>query len=259
MNDARALYLGGYSAVDSIDHLLKNWDISYQTWKWYHSPMRHAKAFSSVMAFQMYKECAEGVIDPEWKLNKPMSAKDFRENLSEQMCEYKPHHLVYPGDANFRATTNRSHTRRGKKPVSQQAVSGKVTYEEFMDVKYPQLRSDPRRFCNDDLNDLRAHINSMEFREKNPRMCCVCGKVRSHYYCVICKKYMCFREGNSQTTISCVIDYHNETMFGLCKDDHVLVGKRLSDWKYPNRSEKAANRDHIDDIRKKMYEMKHLE
>ena len=30
MNDARSLYLGGYCTVDTIDHLLKNWDINYQ-------------------------------------------------------------------------------------------------------------------------------------------------------------------------------------------------------------------------------------
>jgi hypothetical protein len=247
MNDARDLYLGGYCAVDGIDHLLKNWDIKYCTWKWYHSPMRHAKAFASVMAYQMYRECAEGNLNTEWKLNKPMTAKDFRENLAEQMCEYRPYHLKYPGDANFRATTNRNMRKRGTK--SDQPAIGKVTLDDFIDTKFPKLRSDPQRFCNDDLSDLREHINKMKFVGHQPRTCVVCGKQRCHWYCTICNKYMCFRTGPKQTDISCVVDYHNECMFGLCKDDIGVVGKRLMDWKYPSNTQKTANRHHIESLR----------
>ena len=35
---------------------------------------------------------------------------------------------------------------------------------------------------NDDLADLRAHINSMAFVGHNPWLCVVCGKKRCHWF-----------------------------------------------------------------------------
>lgn len=213
--------------------------------------MRHAKAFAGVMAYQMYRECAEGNINPEWKLNEPMNAKDFREVLGQQMCDYRSYHLKYPGDANFRTTTHRNQRQRGKK-VDDSSHVGRVSYDDFFNTKFPQLRSVKERFCNDDLTDLRAHINSMTFVGHNPRLCVVCGKKRCHWFCNLCQKYMCFRSGTQQTSISCVIDYHNECMFGLCRDDHDLVGRTLKKWQYPTKQEKKSNSDHIENLRDRL-------
>ena len=62
---------------------------------------------------------------------------------------------------------------------------------------------------------------------------------------------MCFRTGPKQTDISCVVDYHNKYMFGLCKSDIDIgvVGKQLMDWKYPSNTQKTANRHHIESLR----------
>ena len=50
MNDARTLYLGTYSRIDSIDHLVKNANLFYQSWKYWHAPMLHGKALAVVVA-----------------------------------------------------------------------------------------------------------------------------------------------------------------------------------------------------------------
>jgi hypothetical protein len=52
--------------------------------------MIHGKAFTVVVAYDMYLECTEGDLEPAWKVEKPMDSWLFREKLSEQMLQYKP-------------------------------------------------------------------------------------------------------------------------------------------------------------------------
>jgi hypothetical protein len=73
MNDARKLYLATYRAIDTIDHLIKNCSMKYQSWKYWHSAMLLAKPMAIVIAFDMYKEAAKGNLDPAWKVKKPVS------------------------------------------------------------------------------------------------------------------------------------------------------------------------------------------
>ena len=54
MNEPRDTYLKTYSAVDKIDQTLLNYDINYRCWKWWHAPMRHAKAIAMSMAYNIY-------------------------------------------------------------------------------------------------------------------------------------------------------------------------------------------------------------
>ena len=97
MNQARQLYLGSYSAIDKIDQMVKNWFLYYITWRWWHAPVRHGKAIAMCMAYQMYKECAGGNLDPEFKVDVPMTAKEFRQQLATQMCQYRSSDNNYPG------------------------------------------------------------------------------------------------------------------------------------------------------------------
>ena len=99
MNEGRELYLGSYGPIDKLDQALKLWFLFYITWKWWHSPFLHGKAIGMCMAFQMYSECARGDLDPDWKLDKPMTAKQFRQELSTQMCKYKSSDDRYPGQS----------------------------------------------------------------------------------------------------------------------------------------------------------------
>ena len=66
----RVLYLLTYSCIDSIDYLIKNARFFYRSLKYWHSPANHAKALVIVAAYNMYLECAEGVLDPKWELEK---------------------------------------------------------------------------------------------------------------------------------------------------------------------------------------------
>ena len=56
MNAGRVLYLGTYSRIDSIDHLIKNCRLKYRIWKYWHSPMLHAMGLAIVIAYDMYLE-----------------------------------------------------------------------------------------------------------------------------------------------------------------------------------------------------------
>ena len=60
MNLARDLYLGTYSRIDIIDHLINNCRLKYRSWKYWHSPMLHGMGLAIVTAYDMYLECAEG-------------------------------------------------------------------------------------------------------------------------------------------------------------------------------------------------------
>ncbi len=71
MNPARELYLGTYSRIDSIDHLMKNCRLKYQSWKYWHSPMLHATALAIVIAYDMYLEVAEGKLDNDLRVEYP--------------------------------------------------------------------------------------------------------------------------------------------------------------------------------------------
>ncbi len=108
MNDARELYLGTYSRIDSIDHLIKNANMFYRSWKYWHSPMLHGKSLAVVVAYDLYLEVAEGKLDSAWEIDEPVDFWTFREKLSIQMLEYSPTHHRYPGDAGMRASTQQS-------------------------------------------------------------------------------------------------------------------------------------------------------
>ena len=82
-NLTRLLYLKSYSRIDSIDHLIKNCKMRYNSWKYWHSPANHGKALAVTVAYDMYRECAEGVINPEWKLEDPVDFHTFRDFLSK--------------------------------------------------------------------------------------------------------------------------------------------------------------------------------
>ena len=84
MNEARDTYLKMYSAVDKINQTLLNYNINYRLWKWWHAPMRHAKAIALSMAYNLYVQCSEGGVDPEWKV-KAVTSTQFKQAVSLQM------------------------------------------------------------------------------------------------------------------------------------------------------------------------------
>jgi hypothetical protein len=112
MNEPRDTYLKTYSAVDKIDQTLLNYDINYRSWKWWHAPMRHAKAIAMSMAYNLYLQCSEGGVDPDWEV-KPVLSTQFKQKLSLQMVQYKAWNKNYPGDKKMRRATQQNKQRRG--------------------------------------------------------------------------------------------------------------------------------------------------
>ena len=51
MNEACQLYLGNYSHIDSIDHLIKKIRMKYRCWKYWYSPMIHTMYLALVVAY----------------------------------------------------------------------------------------------------------------------------------------------------------------------------------------------------------------
>ncbi len=113
MNEAQETYLKKYIAVDKIDQMLLGWDLTYRSWRWWHGPTRHAEAIAMSMAYSLYLQCAEGTLDPEWKVT-PVSGPRFWQKMSIQMAQYKCSNLQYPGDKKMR-----KNTQMNKKNVEQ--------------------------------------------------------------------------------------------------------------------------------------------
>ena len=59
MNEVRQLYLGNYSHIDSIYHLITNCHIKYRCWEYWHSPIIHAMSIAVVVDYDMYLDVAE--------------------------------------------------------------------------------------------------------------------------------------------------------------------------------------------------------
>jgi hypothetical protein len=264
MNDARKLYLGTYSRIDSIDHLIKNAHLFYRSWKYWHSPMLHAKALGALVAWDMYREVTEGDLDPDWKDSNPMDYYTFRDKLSQQMLGYVPTARKYPGDELMRASTQQHNNRRSEetnndtevassgrsrgRPSSRQGnveveqQTGRVT---VVQLKRAQSgRGGNSRLCGD-LSGLQRHIASAKTGNKHPKNCKVCGEP-AYSECTLCQVPLHYvTQRGSGAGKQCFFQWHDETFFGLCKEDCTLINKRKAEWEFPTLSKQRENQRFI--------------
>ena len=252
MNEARQMYLKNYSAVDKIDQMLKSWKVLYRTWKWWHAPMRHGKAIAMCMAYALYKHCAEGEVDPEWKVT-PVTGPKFRQQMSLQMVQYKSSNMNYPGDEKMRTTTSKNKKLRlgGDEPslVLCNDNTDRVSYAQYLDVKQP--RGKKSRLCTGDLDLLKEHINSM--KRVGKAACQWCGEI-TFMRCELCKKHVCLKSDTSATTLSCCIDFHDDYKYGLgYMDRKELFQMRNKNFKKPNQTEMKKNKTHMKSLMLKYY------
>jgi hypothetical protein len=112
MNEARETYLKMCSANDKIDQMLLGWDVKYKSWRWWHAPMKHAKAIAMSMAYSLYPQRAEGSVDSDWKVV-PVSGPRFRQKISLQMVQYRSSNFQYPGDAKMQKATQINRKKQG--------------------------------------------------------------------------------------------------------------------------------------------------
>ena len=252
MNAGRELYLGTYSRIDSIDHLIKNCRLKYRSWKYWHSPMLHATSLAICVAYDIYLEIAEGQLDSDWKIRFPVDFWTFRDVLSIQMLEYDPKNRKYLGDESMRVCTKQKRKDRGKFYESSSATSSKRTRgrpseqskqaiaeaAEFKRAK--QGRGENSRLCGN-LSRLDRHIKSVETALKHPKACRVCGG-DAYSICGVCGVPLHFIPTKGKHIGKmCFFDYHDDAFFGLAREDTKLTNARKSDWTYPSIAKKKGN------------------
>ena len=152
------LYLKLYSRIDSIDNLIKNCQMRYNSWKYWYSPANHGKSLVVTVAYDMYLECIEGEINADWKVNEPIDFHTFRNILSRQMLKYNPKKKCYTGDSKMRIVTQLSRERRHS--------SQKESRESNLGMKRASMGQyrqaiQEKRFC-EDLALYKKHLCSLK-------------------------------------------------------------------------------------------------
>jgi hypothetical protein len=269
MNEARQLYLGSYFRIDTIDHLIKNCHMFYRSWKYWHSPMIHGFAMTVVVAYDMYKECCEGKLNQEWKVDKPMDFYTFREKLSKQMLCYCPEKRCYPGDENHRKSKQQNSCQRrkmqqkissssdeeGNSSAARTILKAKMSCEQLK-TELLGKRGKVPRLCQD-FESLQAHVESA-YSVKNKQICEICGEI-CWSKCGICNVPIhCFTKHGKDKFKVCFIKYHDCKSFGLARLDYILMGRNVSEWRPASRIMESANKTHIDDLMKECDDDSHI-
>jgi hypothetical protein len=70
------------------------------------------KAIAISMASSLYLQCAEGSVDPDWKVVSA-SGPRFQQKMSLQMVQYRSSNLHYPGNAKIQKATQINKKKRG--------------------------------------------------------------------------------------------------------------------------------------------------
>jgi hypothetical protein len=267
MNDARELYLGTYSRIDSMDHLIKNASMFYRSWKYWHSPMLHGKSLAVVVAYDLYLEVAEGKLDSAWEIEEPVDFWTFREKLSIQMLAYSPTHDKYPGDKGMRASTQQSRRQRvaakdftlqrrrvgrppsadGVEPVSGSSATAASNGVTLHHLNRASSKRDSR-LCGD-LTRLQRHMESAVTGKHHGKKCLVCGEM-SYSTCKLCgdKPLHFFPRKGKSAGKACFIDYHSDSFFGLASDDRTVVNSSAR-WAPPSQTKRRKHSREIANLK----------
>ena len=231
--------------------------------------MNHAKSMAVVVAYDMYLECAEGKLDPDWKVSNPHDFWSFREQLSELMLQYSPTNCNYPGDKLMRKATQQSRvqrrvtrasargrprsrtpsptlesvTRRRRTGASPQERHKEVVAENNNPITREMLDEaslgPTSRLCGN-LEKIMCHVQSITGSKKHGRKCAVCGK-EAYTSCGLCNIGLHY---NAKQGVGCgkmcFFDYHDDQFFGLACADCTLVGTKLSEFNEPTAAERRA-------------------
>ena len=249
MNESRRLYLKSYGAIDRLDHLIQNTNMSYRCWKYWHAPMLHAKSMAVVIAYDIYKECSMGLMRAgEWKVEKPVDFHRFREKLAVQMLQYSPQNRKYVGDEKFRVSTAQHKARRTCTTTTQDGLSNSRSSSSATSVTSESIKeASGRRLCGD-LCPLIEHVSSVKkIPNRNKKVCVVCGK-DCYHVCMLCvgedgKNGVAMHSVGQKTGgIPCILQYHNTGYFGLAKADYRMNGNgKKRDWSQPTEDDQQQH------------------
>ena len=101
--------------------MVGNCDNSYKCLKWWHKPWQMVQGDVMCWAYSYYLECAEGKLDPVWKIAKPVDFRTFRDATSVAMLNYDPASVRYIGDEAARVVTKLPKAKRTKLVVGFEA------------------------------------------------------------------------------------------------------------------------------------------
>ena len=211
--------------------------------------MLHGKALAIVVAYDIYKECCDGLLDQEWKCQ-PVDFHRFRERLAKQMLTYNPRNLNYKGDERFRVSTQLNKNKRRKAPLSTNSSTATVasTFSTSTGVNREILEGAAGRVCGF-LSDLLQHEASVVRLPNKKHLQCVCCGKQTYYKCTLCPGEPPLHMPPPPTTHnnavapdtderrknSCFLHYHDTGSFGTWKGDwHFKHGAKRKDWKYPD-------------------------
>ena len=207
--------------------------------------MIHGKALAIVVAFDIYRECCAGNLDPNWKTN-TVDFHRFRERLATQMLAYSPKNLNYPGDEKFRVHTQLAKKKRANASVAA-SVSSTYTTDSGVD-KNKLEESLNTRLCGF-LDELLEHEKTLVKigGKKNTHLQCVCCGEQTYWRCERCPgKPPLHASPPDGRSNSCFLNYHNTASYGKWRADWALKsGRKKREWKYPDAFELHQNERQI--------------
>ena len=160
------------------------------------------------------------------------------------MLTYSPTNVKYHGDERMRAVTGMP---RVKRAGSTRKRLGSVSLAQVKAAK----RYSTTRLCGN-IDKLCMHVASKE-KLKTGRICAWCGKQGAYTVCGKCvddnKKPVALHynsQGQHGQGAMCFYHYHNDSRFGLGKNDSsVLLKQKKGEWEEPTAEEIDDNRSHV--------------
>ena len=285
MNDSRQLYLATYGQIDTIDQYIKQCNIFYVTWKYWHAAKNHAICLALTTAYDFYEELFDepkarsyfGITGEDTRQAKKLSFHQFRDRLSKQGIAYDPGLRLYMGDERMRKNTNKTKERRegGQKlktpqhkrarlirgalkagrPPKDDTRCGVVTPEMLKKAKTVLKK----RFCGS-LTKYIQHEESVRYLDnkvyKKGKVCYWCGDY-TWSFCGCCQDpvtkeaiylHHCPRTGKSKGKC-CFAHFHNEDGFGLARMDSDFLGEKKCNWSKPTKKEIREHTAALRDMR----------
>jgi len=248
MNQARQLYLRTYNRVDVIDHYVKHLKMCLISWKYWFPPMLLWKGIAIVQAYDIYTECCEGNLDPDWKAD-PISFHMFFKRAMKSGLQYKVTDRKR-GEGTMRKCTQQSKAARANAKRVSPSLDGRVSSEQLQH-QFSRHGSSPPQICGD-LSVFEEHCSTI-VAHTSEVPCDVCGE-KTRYKCMACldkagnpgaPMHYVHHKGKGKSHNLCFIRHHCQRYCGLKRNDCAMVGKKVENWKSPSKSQVEENASHV--------------
>ena len=243
MNEPREVYLSLYDRVDRGDQFAQMLHMAIISWKYWMSGMVHGFKLCIVVAFEFYKECAEGKLNPEWKVASPMKLQKFIEEMGKRMLAYDPTNQRYPTEEKMRACTQQPRKRRRSPAAAASAPTSAAASAAASSASPAHRRAAPplskwrrRGVLCFSMTEFAAHKQKVSDRTTNAA-CHWCGKPT---------KRKCLHPSCQSVPLcvgterACFLNYHDPALDGLGRRDRATAEQR--NWVMPSDTEISAAR-----------------